>query len=83
MRSAIGASAGYRRISAERVCRQAGYVTLMTLGQMPEALIIGWLRNQRLLMSVSDIEEVTVDWETTPPPFILKAACDKRWVSQR
>ncbi len=40
------------------------YVTLMTLGQMPEALTIGWLRNQRLVESIADIEEVMVDWET-------------------
>lgn len=38
-------------------------ITLMTLGQMPEALAAGWLRNQRLLTQVSDIEEVLVDWE--------------------
>ena len=49
------------------------YVTLMTLGQMPEALIIGWLRNQRLLMSVSDIEEVTVDWETNAAAVYTKS----------
>ena len=39
-------------------------VTLMTLGQAPEALVIGYLRNQRLLRSIDDIAEVQVDWET-------------------
>jgi len=39
-------------------------VTLMTLGQAPEALIIGYLRNQRLVQSVQDIAEVQVDWES-------------------
>ncbi len=39
-------------------------VTLMTLGQAPEALVIGYLRNQRLVRSVDDIAEVQVDWET-------------------
>jgi FdhD protein len=39
-------------------------VTLMTLGQAPEALAIGYLRNQRLVRSVDDIAEVQVDWET-------------------
>jgi len=39
-------------------------VTLMTLGQAPEALAIGYLRNQRLLKSVEEIEAVQVDWET-------------------
>jgi FdhD protein len=39
-------------------------VTLMTLGQTPEALAIGYLRNQRLAHSVEEIETVQVDWET-------------------
>ena len=39
-------------------------VTLMTLGQAPEALAIGYLRNQRLLQSVTEIASVQVDWET-------------------
>jgi FdhD protein len=39
-------------------------VTLMTLGQAPEALAIGYLRNQRLLSSLEEIESVQVDWET-------------------
>lgn len=38
-------------------------VTLMTLGAMPELLVLGYLRNQRLVRSVTDIESVTVDWE--------------------
>jgi FdhD protein len=39
-------------------------VTLMTLGQAPEALAIGYLRNQRLAASIAEIAEVQVDWET-------------------
>jgi FdhD protein len=39
-------------------------VTLMTLGQAPEALAIGYLRNQRLVRSIDQIAEVQVDWET-------------------
>jgi FdhD protein len=39
-------------------------VTLMTLGHAPEALIIGYLRNQRLVDSIDDIASVQVDWET-------------------
>jgi len=38
-------------------------VTLMTLGGHPELLVLGYLRNQRLVRSVQDIESVTVDWE--------------------
>ena len=39
-------------------------VTLMTLGHAPEALAIGYLRNQRLTDSIDDIAAVQVDWET-------------------
>ena len=39
-------------------------VTLMTLGSAPEALVLGYLRNQRLVESVEDIESIQVDWET-------------------
>ena len=38
-------------------------VTLMTLGAHPELLVLGYLRNQRLVRSVADIASVTVDWE--------------------
>jgi FdhD protein len=38
-------------------------VTLMTLGGAPEALAIGYLRNQRLIRSIEDIVAVQVDWE--------------------
>ncbi len=36
----------------------------MTLGQAPEALAIGYLRNQRLVRSIEEIAAVQVDWET-------------------
>jgi FdhD protein len=39
-------------------------VTLMTLGHAPEALVIGYLRNQRLVKSLDEIRAVQVDWET-------------------
>src|SRR5437879_11133222 len=39
-------------------------VTLMTLGQAPEALAIGYLRNQRVVKSIDEIAAVQVDWET-------------------
>lgn len=37
-------------------------VTLMTLGTNPEELALGYLRNQRLLERIEDIEAVEVDW---------------------
>ncbi|MBI1943892.1 MAG: formate dehydrogenase accessory sulfurtransferase FdhD [Betaproteobacteria bacterium] len=39
-------------------------VTLMTLGHAPEALAIGYLRNQRLVGSIEEVLAVQVDWET-------------------
>lgn len=38
-------------------------VTLMTLGTQPELLVLGWLRNQRLVRSLEEVESITVDWE--------------------
>ena len=38
-------------------------VTLMTLGAAPEALAIGYLRNQRLIERIEDIVSVQVDWD--------------------
>ncbi len=38
-------------------------VTLMTLGTHPEALALGYLRNQRLFEDIEDIRSVEVDWD--------------------
>ncbi len=38
-------------------------VTLMTLGAHPEWLVLGFLRNQRLVASIDEIDSVTVDWQ--------------------
>ncbi|MBT9490796.1 MAG: formate dehydrogenase accessory sulfurtransferase FdhD [Paucibacter sp.] len=40
-------------------------VTLMTLGLAPELLVLGYLRNQRLINDVTEIESITVDWEVS------------------
>ncbi|MGQ0750699.1 MAG: formate dehydrogenase accessory sulfurtransferase FdhD [Betaproteobacteria bacterium] len=63
-------------------------VTLMTLGQTPEALALGYLRNQRLAQSVDEIEAVQVDWETNAVAVTtrkgikgLKARMKKRTVT--
>jgi FdhD protein len=37
-------------------------VTLMTLGAAPELLALGYLRNQRLVESLDDVDSITVDW---------------------
>src|ERR687883_1901837 len=51
-------------------------VTLMTLGQAPEALAIGYLRNQRLVRSLDEIAEVQVDWETNAVAVTTRASID-------
>ena len=38
-------------------------VTLMTLGQHPEWLVLGYLYNQNLIQDISEIESLTVDWD--------------------
>ena len=38
-------------------------VTLMTLGAHPEWLVLGYLRNQRLVASADEVESITVDWD--------------------
>ena len=39
-------------------------VTLMTLGTQPELLVLGWLRNQRLVKKIEHLKAIQVDWET-------------------
>lgn len=40
-------------------------VTLMTLGSAPEALTLGYLRNQRLVRSIEEIISLQVDWDVS------------------
>jgi FdhD protein len=51
-------------------------VTLMTLGQAPEALAIGYLRNQRLVQSIDQIADVQVDWETDAVAVTTRTAIE-------
>jgi len=39
-------------------------LTLMTMGTAPELLVLGWLRNQRLVTDIGNIKAIQVDWET-------------------
>jgi FdhD protein len=39
-------------------------VTLMTLGAAPEWLVLGYLRNQRLIGEIATIDSVSVDWDS-------------------
>ena len=47
-------------------------VTLMTFGAAPEALAIGYLRNQRLVKHIEDIVSIQVDWEVNAAAVITK-----------
>jgi FdhD protein len=47
-------------------------VTLMTLGHAPEALVIGYLRNQRLVDAIDDIASVQVDWDTSSAAVVTR-----------
>jgi FdhD protein len=38
-------------------------VTLMTLGAYPELLVLGYLRNQRLVNHVGEVDSINVDWD--------------------
>jgi FdhD protein len=48
-------------------------VTLMTLGHAPEALAIGYLRNQRLVDSIEEIAAVQVDWDVEAVAITTRA----------
>jgi len=60
-------SARQQAIAAERALtvylNKREIVTLMTLGADPEALVVGYLRNQGLLAEQRDLQAVHVDWE--------------------
>jgi FdhD protein len=47
-------------------------LTLMTLGAAPEALVLGYLRNQRLVTNIEDIVAVQVDWEVNAASVYTK-----------
>lgn len=47
-------------------------VTLMTLGADPEALVVGYLRNQGLLADPRDLQAVYVDWEVEAAAVVTR-----------
>lgn len=58
-------------------------VTLMTLGAAPEALIIGYLRNQRLVRSLDQIAAVQVDWEVDSVAVTTHEGIDRAKTERR
>jgi FdhD protein len=51
-------------------------VTLMTLGAQPELLVLGYLRNQRLVSAAQDIASVTVDWDVNAASVVTHSGID-------
>ena len=52
-------------------------VTLMTLGAAPELLVLGYLRNQRLVETAADIESITVDWSVSAAAVKTRAGIER------
>jgi len=52
-------------------------VTLMTLGAAPELLVLGYLRNQRLVDSIDDIESISVDWDVQAAAVKTRAGIER------
>lgn len=52
-------------------------VTLMTLGGAPEALTLGYLRNQRFVQSIDDIVSVQVDWDVDAVAVVTRHGIDR------
>jgi FdhD protein len=51
-------------------------VTLMTLGNYPELLILGWLRNQRIISDIEQLKSIQVDWETESVAIVTHNGID-------
>jgi FdhD protein len=51
-------------------------VTLMTLGGAPEALTLGYLRNQRFVRNIEDILSVQVDWDVDAAVVVTRNGID-------
>lgn len=51
-------------------------VTLMTLGAEPEALTLGYLRNQRFIKNIEDVLSVQVDWDVDAVAVVTRNGVD-------
>lgn len=52
-------------------------VTLMTLGAHPELLVLGFLRNQRLVTGVEEVHSITVDWDVGAAAVKTRAGIER------
>lgn len=66
----------HQAIAAERpltlYLNRREIVTLMTLGADPEALVVGYLRNQGLIERRDDLEAVHVDWDVEAAAVVTR-----------
>ncbi|MDV5168755.1 formate dehydrogenase accessory sulfurtransferase FdhD [Photobacterium rosenbergii] len=51
-------------------------VTLMTLGERPSALVLGYLKNQGFIEDIDAIESLIIDWETNSAAVITRENTD-------
>lgn len=51
-------------------------VTLMTLGTQPEALVLGYLKNQGFIDNIADIKSVQIDWESESAAIVTRHEYD-------
>lgn len=51
-------------------------VTLMTLGMFPEALVLGYLKNQHLIESIDELLSIEVDWDKEKALVVTKNGID-------
>jgi len=51
-------------------------VTLMTLGSRPDALVLGYLKNQSFISDPQALDSVIIDWETNSAAVVTKENID-------
>ncbi len=51
-------------------------ITLMTLGNYPELLVLGWLLNQRLVKDITAIRQIFVDWDVEAAAITTRDGVD-------
>ncbi|WP_299018627.1 formate dehydrogenase accessory sulfurtransferase FdhD [uncultured Photobacterium sp.] len=51
-------------------------VTLMTLGERPAALVLGYLKNQGFIEDLDAIESLIIDWDTNSAAVITRESTD-------
>nr|WP_153447104.1 formate dehydrogenase accessory sulfurtransferase FdhD [Vibrio algicola] len=51
-------------------------VTLMTLGSRPDALVLGYLKNQGFLHDPKSLESIIIDWETNSAAVVTNENID-------